>query len=102
MDVLIAQLVRAQQTQRDIQERTLEEQCRQNVRLHEEVRNLRGEKQTELHPNQFLIKLMEDDDIETYFCTFEWTALREGWPKAKWTSLLAPFLSGCTRIPRPY
>ncbi|XP_031677723.1 SH2 domain-containing protein 4B [Oncorhynchus kisutch] len=39
-------------------------------------------------------ELTEDDDIKTYLCTFEWTALWEGWPRQKWTSLLAPFLSG--------
>ena len=40
MDELIAQFVRAQQVQQDIQERTLEEQRLQKVRLLEEVRKL--------------------------------------------------------------
>ena len=42
------------------------------------------------HPNQFLIKLTEDDDL----CTVDRTALREGGPRPYWASLLAPFLSG--------
>lgn len=63
MDELKAQFVWAQQ---DIQEQTLEEQRLQNVHLLEEVSKLQGETQTELHPNQFLIVLMEEDDIETY------------------------------------
>jgi hypothetical protein len=37
---------------------------------------------------------MEDNDIETYLCTFERTALREGWPRPKLASLLTPCLSG--------
>ena len=37
---------------------------------------------------------MEDDDLETFLCTFERTAQREGWPKPEWASLLAPYLSG--------
>ena len=56
--------------QQDIQEHTLEEQRLQNVCLLEEVKKLWGEKQIELHPKPFLIKLIEDDDIETYLCTF--------------------------------
>jgi hypothetical protein len=71
----------------------LEVQELQNVRLVEEIRKLQGGASPESHPNQFLIKLTEDDYIETYLCTFEQTALREGWPRPKWASLLAPFLS---------
>ena len=39
------------------------------------------------------IKLTEDDNIETYLSTFERIALQEGWPRPKWESLLALFLS---------
>ena len=49
----------------------LEEQCLQTVCLLEEVKKLRGETQTESHPNQFFMKLTEDDDIETYLCMLE-------------------------------
>ena len=83
-----------QQAQQVVQERTLEQQRLENVLLIEEIRKLQGGASTESHPNQFLIKLTEDDDIETYLCTFERTALWEGWPRQKWASLQAPFLSG--------
>lgn len=94
MDELIAQFARDQQAQQAVQERMLEEQLLQKVRLVEEIRKLQGGAPTESHPNQFLIKLTEDNDIETYLCTFKQTALREGRPRLKWASLLAPFLSG--------
>jgi hypothetical protein len=32
--------------------------------------------------------------VESYLCTVKRTAQREGWPKPKWASLLAPYLSG--------
>ncbi|XP_063080013.1 uncharacterized protein LOC134469917 [Engraulis encrasicolus] len=34
------------------------------------------------------------DDVEAYLYAFEATATREGWPKAQWVGLLAPFLTG--------
>ena len=78
MDELIAQFILAQQAQQVVQERMLEEQQLQKVHLVEGIRKLQGEASIESHPNQFLIKLTEDDDIETYLCTFERTVLREG------------------------
>lgn len=34
------------------------------------------------------------DEVEAYLHAFETTAAQEGWPKAQWVGLLAPFLSG--------
>lgn len=62
------------------------EQRLQNVRLVEEINKLQGGTPTKSHPNQFLIKLTEADDIKTYLCMFERTALP--WPNARWASLL--------------
>jgi hypothetical protein len=53
MDELIAQLVRAQQAQQAVQERTLEEQGLQHIHLVEEIRKLQGGAPTESHPNHF-------------------------------------------------
>ena len=63
MDELIAQFVRTQQAQQAVQERKLEEQRLQNVRLVEEIRKLQGGASPESHPNQFLLKLTEDNDV---------------------------------------
>ena len=44
--------------------------------------------------NQVLTKLTADNEIEAYLHTFEVVAGREGWPRADWAKVLAPFLSG--------
>ena len=45
-----------------------------------------------INHRQFILKLMEADDIEAYLQAFEGTSVREGRPMEQWASLLAPFL----------
>lgn len=68
-------------------------QPKQNLRLVADVAQLKGGTAQESSPTTFLVKLTEEDDVETYLCNFERSAQREGWPKPKWDSLLAPYLS---------
>ncbi|KAK0131378.1 hypothetical protein N1851_033921 [Merluccius polli] len=50
-----------------------------------------------IQPARFLVKQTEADDVETFLLTFERTATREGWPRAQWTDLITPFLSGAAQ-----
>ncbi len=45
-------------------------------------------------PQDYLTKMTKDDDVETYFDLFEREAKRERWPRADWTNLILPFLTG--------
>ncbi len=44
--------------------------------------------------HQYLVRLTEHDDIETYLHTFEVIAAREEWVKEEWARITAPFLTG--------
>ena len=54
------------------------EQRQQNLRLVAQVAQLEAGMAQESSPNQFLVKL-EEDDVETYLCTFERKTQSEGW-----------------------
>lgn len=41
-----------------------------------------------------LTKLTADDNVETYTTHFEWTVMRERWPRTDWANYLMPFLTG--------
>ena len=97
----MAQFILSQRKQQAFQEQALEEQHQQNLRLVAEVAQLKAGMAQESGPNQFLVKLREEDDVETFLCNFERTPQRDGWPKPKWASLLAPYSTSPGRPRRP-
>lgn len=97
MEKLETQFILSQQKQQALQEQAPEQQRQQILRLVAEVAQQKGDIAQESGPNQFPVKFMEDDDLETYLCTFERTAQMEGCPKPKWPAFWYPTSLGRPR-----
>ncbi|KAL2099498.1 hypothetical protein ACEWY4_003892 [Coilia grayii] len=91
MEQLLRLLVEAQKAQQETTATLVEQQARANQLKEQELRQT----QPKIKAGNFVAKLgVDDDEVVAYLHAFEATAAREGWPKAQWVGLLAPFLAG--------
>lgn len=88
----MAQIILSQLKQQALQEQALEEQRQQKHQMVAEIAQLKVDTTQHSSPNQFIVKVMEEDNVEMYLCTFERTAQWERWPKPNWAILLLPYL----------
>uniref|UniRef100_A0A667XFM0 CCHC-type domain-containing protein n=1 Tax=Myripristis murdjan TaxID=586833 RepID=A0A667XFM0_9TELE len=91
MEQMMQVLLETQRAQQETNAALLQQQIKANQLKEQE---LRQSARVKPKAGDFIPKLGGTDDVEAYLHAFEATAAREGWPKAQWVGLLAPFLSG--------